>query len=46
MSTMEEKDSQKKVAFAGDWINRRWTKEEMDEKRAFYARSGIKVFKK
>jgi len=45
MATMEEKDSKKKIAFAGDWINRIWTEEEINEKRAFYARSGIKVFK-
>jgi len=45
MATMEEKDKQIKIAFAGDWINRRWTEEEMDEKRAFYAWSGIKVFR-
>lgn len=44
MVTMEEKDKEKSRVFVGVLINQRFSEEEMNERREFYARSGVKVF--
>ena len=41
----KDKEKEKSKVFVGELINQRFSEGEMDERREFYAKAGIKVFK-